>query len=191
MGTRIKRRSPNSTNFQPFGTLGHPRDSNGRLVFSTSHGGIPQYSTVYTMNGLYIGTVLRPVRLPSSGIDVSLIRLNQGIFISRMIPGTSQSINTFFADSRQTNPSSVTMHGAVSGNVVGNILHHSIDLNFDSFLWRDMLVANIRGTQGDSGAALTSNGRVYGTAAFGSQSLEIGFFSRAINYQHIQPWPWQ
>ena len=179
-------------------TLGHPHSGGGGYVYTSNHGAIPRNSNVTDATGQSIGSVVNYAFTPSTGADVSLVRLRNGVTASRFIPWANANITTFRGATPDTGQTvwTVTRRGSM------NVLVTQSSANADIFergpdgiirfrhTMRNLIQTNMSAQPGDSGGPL-----IHGTASvgtlFGGRIDEHGvprqptFFSPASSYTHV------
>ncbi|MCL2354205.1 MAG: S1 family peptidase, partial [Defluviitaleaceae bacterium] len=186
MGDRIQIRWPGQN---VNATLGHPSGPANMLamVYTTNHDIVPLGAGIYR-NNVRIGSVQRPIFSRALGTDVSRVQLNNSFIMSPQILATGQNITNFYGP-RPGAGQFVRYRGATSGEQTGTVWISSMDAPMEHpitgqvVIMQGVILVTIRGTYGDSGAALIHGTSVAGTLSFGNEDQGWVAFSAPINYR--------
>lgn len=194
VGMHIYAWHPSDRLLRNFGTLGHPTDFTGRYVRGTFHGNIWMHSDVlirdFSGNFVSIGTVVNARLDPSSGVDVSRIRLF-GFPISTVVHGIPLTnfhapVNMFL-DFSAIVPNQWGVHDVMIARISDSAWMWYYGLG--EVQMRNIIVTrnpanSIHG--GDSGAALIQrDGRAIGTLFGGVWTGVEAYFSMAPLYAGV------
>ena len=198
MGMFLQIRTPNGGLIMT-GTLGHPGDHLGMFAFTTNHGAVRPGDTVFApaISANPIGTVVNWAFDPLHGLDVSLIRMDNGFTIWPFNPINGQRMSLFnIPPPLHALVRAFPLSGGLSWGELTNP-SRTADIPFPGFgalRFHRMIETNISLSPNDSGAALlcVNANNVAGTLVGRTFSVIYGertYFSNSGNYWHLV-WPW-
>ena len=195
MGLFVTMRNPNTGQLALTGTLGHPADTSGRIAITTHHWMSQRGHVVFApaISTTPIGTIVDTAFEPLNGIDISIIRMENGFTIWPFNPINGQLLGPFFnfPPPLSTFVRAFPFSGSRWGDVTNPSRGYQIGFPFGAMDFFRMAETNIQLVPDDSGSALINinANSVVGTLVGRSRDHTRTYFSISGNYVH-HVWPW-